>query len=65
MQILRDRILELGYVLPGDVLNVNAFLNHQLDTKLLVQIGKIFAERFRSRRATKSSRLKPPVLRPR
>jgi xanthine phosphoribosyltransferase len=53
MQILRERILELGYVLPGDVLNVNAFLNHQLDTKLLVQIGRTFAEHFRSRRATK------------
>lgn len=32
---------------------MNAFLNHQLDTKLLVQIGRTFAEHFRSRRATK------------
>jgi xanthine phosphoribosyltransferase len=53
MQMLRERILELGYVMPGDVLNVNAFLNHQLDTKLLVQIGRTFAEHFRSCRATK------------
>ena len=51
--MLRERILELGYVLPGDILNVNAFLNHQLDTKLLVQIGKTFAEHFRDLEVTK------------
>jgi hypothetical protein len=51
--MLRERILELGYVLPGDILNVNAFLNHQLDTKLLVQIGKTFAEHFRHLEVTK------------
>jgi xanthine phosphoribosyltransferase len=53
MKMLRERILELGYVLPGDILNVNAFLNHQLDTKLLVLIGKTFAERFRGLGVTK------------
>jgi xanthine phosphoribosyltransferase len=53
MKMLRERILELGYVLPGDILNVNAFLNHQLDTELLVQIGKAFAEHFQSHGVTK------------
>jgi xanthine phosphoribosyltransferase len=53
MKILRERILELGRVLPGDILNVNAFLNHQLDTKLLVHIGKAFAEHFRHSHVTK------------
>jgi xanthine phosphoribosyltransferase len=65
MQMLRERIRELGYVLPGDILNVYAFLNHQLDTKLLVQIGRTFAEHFRSRSVTKSLPLKPQVSRPR
>ena len=51
--MLRERILELGYVLPGDILNVNAFLNHQLDTELLVQIGKTFAGHFSSLGVTK------------
>ncbi|HEY5742093.1 MAG TPA: xanthine phosphoribosyltransferase [Terrimicrobiaceae bacterium] len=51
--MLRERILELGVVLPGDILNVNAFLNHQLDTKLLGQIGKAFADRFRDNEVTK------------
>jgi xanthine phosphoribosyltransferase len=53
MKMLRERILELGFVMPGDILNVNAFLNHQLDTKLLVLIGKTFAERFRGLGVTK------------
>jgi xanthine phosphoribosyltransferase len=53
MKMLHERILELGYVLPGDILNVNAFLNHQLDTKLLVQISKTFAEHFSHRGLTK------------
>src|SRR3981081_247 len=53
MKMLRDRILELGQVLPGDILNVNAFLNHQLDTKLLGHIGKTFAEHFRDSDVTK------------
>ena len=51
--MLRERILELGYVLPGDILNVNAFLNHQLDTELLVQIGKTFAGHFSGLGVTK------------
>ena len=53
MKMLRERILELGYVLPGDILNVNAFLNHQLDTELLVQIGKTFAGHFKGRGITR------------
>jgi xanthine phosphoribosyltransferase len=53
MQMLRETILELGYVLPGNVLNANAFLNHQLNTELLVQIGRAFAEHFKTLGVTK------------
>ena len=53
MQMLREKILELGYVLPGNILNANAFLNHQLDTELLVQFGKTFAGHFSSHGVTK------------
>jgi xanthine phosphoribosyltransferase len=61
MQMLREKILELGYVLPGDILNVNAFLNHQLDTELLVQIGKAFAGHFSSLDVTKIITIKHPA----
>lgn len=35
MKILEDKILEYGKVLPGHVLKVDCFLNHQIDVKLL------------------------------
>ena len=35
MELLRKAILEKGKVLPGHVLKVGAFLNNQLDVKLL------------------------------
>ena len=51
--MLRETILELGYVLPGNILNANAFLNHQLNTQLLVQIGRAFAGHFNRLGVTK------------
>ena len=56
MQMLRETILELGYVLPGNILNANAFLNHQLNTQLLVQIGRAFAGHFNRLGVTKHHR---------
>ncbi|HBG91361.1 MAG TPA: xanthine phosphoribosyltransferase, partial [Lactobacillus acetotolerans] len=31
MKLLEDRIRKDGEVLPGDVLKINSFLNHQVD----------------------------------
>lgn len=42
MQLLCDRIRKDGVVKEGDVLMVSSFLNHQMDVKLLVEIGKEF-----------------------
>lgn len=39
MKILEDRILKDGKVFEGNVLKVDSFLNHQLDVKLLSEIG--------------------------
>ncbi len=46
MQLLKDRILADGKVLPGNILKVGSFLNHQMDIDLLNEIGKEFAHRF-------------------
>ncbi|WP_010198585.1 xanthine phosphoribosyltransferase [Bacillus sp. m3-13] len=46
MKLLQQTILEKGTVLPNGVLKVNTFLNHQIDTGLMIEIGKEFAERF-------------------
>lgn len=46
MQLLKDRIRADGKVLPGNILKVGSFLNHQMDIDLLNEIGKEFARRF-------------------
>ncbi|CAG9621734.1 xanthine phosphoribosyltransferase [Sutcliffiella rhizosphaerae] len=46
MQMLQEAICEKGTVLPNGVLKVNSFLNHQIDTGLMIEIGKEFASRF-------------------
>lgn len=46
MKLLEDRIVKDGIVLPGDVLKIDSFLNHQVDVKLMDEIGKEFHELF-------------------
>jgi len=46
MQLLKDRIRADGKVLPGNILKVGSFLNHQMDIDLFNEIGREFARRF-------------------
>jgi xanthine phosphoribosyltransferase len=46
MQMLKDRIIRDGQVLPGNILKVDSFLNHQIDPVLMDAIGEEFARRF-------------------
>ena len=46
MQLLKDRIRKDGKIKAGNVLKVDSFLNHQMDTDLFVEIGKEFTRRF-------------------
>ena len=46
MQLLKDRILKDGLVLPGNILKVDSFLNHQMDPLLMAAIGEEFSRRF-------------------
>ena len=43
MEELKQRIMEEGKVLNNRVLKVDSFLNHQIDPKLFVAIGKEIA----------------------
>ncbi|MFD1738666.1 xanthine phosphoribosyltransferase [Bacillus salitolerans] len=47
MDPLKTAILEKGAVLSGGVLKVDHFLNHQIDTDLMIHIGKEFAARYK------------------
>ena len=46
MELLKQRIDAEGIVLNNRVLKVDGFLNHQIDPKLFVQIGKEIARQF-------------------
>ena len=46
MELLKQRILKDGNVKEGNVLKVDSFLNHQMDIRLLDEIGKEFRRRF-------------------
>ena len=47
MNFLEERIAHDGIVKEGNVLKVDSFLNHQMDARLLDEIGKEFYRRFR------------------
>lgn len=49
METLRSRILEDGKALPGGILKVDSFLNHQMDPNLMLDVAKEFAGRFEGR----------------
>lgn len=53
MQLLEDRILRDGTVLPGDILKVDGFINHQVDAVLMDACGAEFARRFAHTGATR------------
>ena len=46
MQELKDRIVKEGKVLPGNIIKVDGFLNHRIDTQLLDRIAVEFGNHF-------------------
>ena len=67
MQELNEKIKQFGTVLPGNVLKVDAFLNHQVDPELMLHVGQEFARLFAGEGITKiwtveSSGIAPAVM---
>lgn len=46
MQELKDRIVREGRVLPGNIIKVDGFLNHRIDTELMEHIAEEFGRHF-------------------
>lgn len=46
MQELKDRIVKEGRVLPGNIIKVDGFLNHRIDTALMDRIAAEFGRHF-------------------
>jgi len=53
MNFLEQRIVKDGIVKSGNVLKVDSFLNHQMDTSLMEDIGKEFKRRFADKKVTR------------
>mgnify|MGYP004656371663 CR=1 FL=1 len=46
MKALEEKILKEGKVLPGNILKVGSFLNHQIDVDFIMEMGKEIARIF-------------------
>ena len=46
MELLKERIRGEGKVLPGNIIKVDGFLNHRVDTALMSQLADEFAKYF-------------------
>ena len=53
MKYIEERIRQEGCIKPGDVLKVDAFLNHQIDMELIDRIAADFVKRFEGTAVTK------------
>lgn len=53
MKALEDKIRAEGTVLPGNILKVGSFLNHQLDVVFMMEMGKEIKRLFSDEKITK------------
>ena len=53
MKLLEEKIIELGQVKDGDVIKVDLFLNHQIDTQLIDKMADEFIRIFEEEKFTK------------
>ncbi|MCR5743662.1 MAG: xanthine phosphoribosyltransferase [Lachnospiraceae bacterium] len=53
MKALEDKILAEGTVLPGNILKVGSFLNHQIDSVFMMSMGEEIARLFKDAHITK------------
>lgn len=53
MKALEEKIVKEGTVLPGNVLKVGSFLNQQIDSDFMMDIGNEFARLYAGERITR------------
>ena len=47
MEALKQRILQDGTIIDNRILKIDNFLNHQIDTDLVLKMGEEFAKRLK------------------
>jgi xanthine phosphoribosyltransferase len=53
MELLENKIIKSGTVLPGNVLKVDSFLNHQIDVNLIYELGAEWKRLYADEKITK------------
>ncbi|MFH0402215.1 xanthine phosphoribosyltransferase [Streptococcus sp. A23] len=53
MKTLEERILKDGQILGENILKVDSFLTHQVDFRLMKEMGQVLADAYRSKDITK------------
>ncbi len=53
MELLEQRILSDGKILPGGILKIDSFLNHQMDPSLMYEMGLEFKRLFGDEKVNK------------
>jgi xanthine phosphoribosyltransferase len=53
MLLLKEKIINEGVVVNNSILKVDAFLNHQIDPELMMELGREFSQRFAGKDVTK------------
>ena len=49
MELLKARIMQDGKCYPGGILKVDSFINHQMDSDLMMEIAKEFIRLFKDK----------------
>ncbi|NQG18613.1 xanthine phosphoribosyltransferase [Streptococcus suis] len=53
MKVLEERILKDGQILGENILKVDSFLTHQVDFRLMKEMGQVLADAYRTKGITK------------
>ncbi len=64
MELLEEYIEKYGEVMNADVLKVDAFLNHQIDSSLMMELAKDFKEHFKDTKITKIATIETSGIAP-
>lgn len=64
MDELKGRILKEGHVISSEILNVDSFINHQVDPEFMEKVGIEIAEHFKDKGITKVATIESSGIAP-
>ena len=62
MDLLKQKVEADGVVIDEKILKVDGFLNHQIDARLMYDVGQTFYEQFKDEGITKISWLQCTLM---